>query len=119
MTLSRLLAVAACAALVSPLCFAQDKPQGTQSGAKEQKGQAAAGGSTQRAPVQLQQNQTRRQLFDQLDTNGNGSISRGEAEASPALVIIFVEVDANGDGQLSAAEFGEVPMTNADGSPAQ
>jgi hypothetical protein len=126
MTGSRRLAVAACAALASSLCLslpaaAQDKPQG----GKEQKapaaaGSGAAGGSAAaRGAVPLQQNQTRQQLFDKTDANGNGTISRAEAQEIPALMVIFVELDANGDGGLSASEFANVPLSNPDGSAAR
>jgi len=108
MKLSRsLLTAALCACLALPAA-AQDKPR------KEDQSSAAAGAS-----VPLQQNQTRQQLFDQLDANHNGSISRAEAQESPALVLIFVETDANGDGELSVIEFGRLPLSNPDGSPVE
>jgi len=109
MKLPRLLFTAAfaCACLALPAA-AQDKPR------KEDKSSAAAGAS-----VPLQQNQTRQQLFDKLDANQSGGISRAEARETPALVVIFVEMDANADGELSAGEFGRVPLSNPDGSAAK
>jgi hypothetical protein len=97
----------ACACLAVPAA-AQDKPR------KDDKSSAAAGAS-----VPLQQNQTRQQLFERLDANQSGSVSRSEAEAAPALVVIFVEMDANADGELSAAEFERVPLSRPDGSAAK
>ncbi len=82
-------------------------------------GAAAGSSSAARGAVPLQSNQTRQQLFGQLDANANDAISRGEAEASPALVVIFVEMDANADGELSATEFGQVPLVNPDGTRAR
>jgi Ca2+-binding EF-hand superfamily protein len=67
----------------------------------------------------LQQGQTRQDMFNGLDTNKDGSISRAEAAAAPALVVIFADTDKNADGQLSAVEFEVVPLTNADGSAAR
>lgn len=77
---------------------------------------SAAGSSAARGAVPVQQNQTRQQAFERLDTNNNGAISRSEAQASPPLMVIFVEVDTNSDGELSAAEWGEVPLANPDGT---
>ena len=78
---------------------------------------ASAGGtSAARGAVPMQQNQTRQQAFERLDTNNSGTISRTEAQASPPLMVIFVEVDANSDGELSAAEWSEVPLVEPDGT---
>jgi len=63
-------------------------------------GQASSGASG-RASVPVQQGQTRQQRFDQLDTNGDGAISRAEAQASPELLLIFVDTDTSGDGAIS------------------
>lgn len=65
---------------------------------------AGTGASPARGSVPLQSGQTRQQLFDRLDADSNGFVSCTEAQASPALVVIFVEMDANADGELSAAE---------------
>ena len=116
MRFSHLVAGGACALLVSFPAWAQEKAQSK----KEDKGTAAAGSSSAaRGAMPLQQNQTRQQLFDKLDSNKSGSVSRAEAEATPALVVIFVEMDANGDGELSAAEFGRVPLASPAGTPAK
>ena len=64
----------------------------------------------------VQSGQTRQQLFDRLDANGSGAVSRAEAEASPALMLIFVDMDANADDELSADEWGDVPLVNPDGT---
>jgi UDP-glucose 4-epimerase len=66
--------------------------------------------------VPVQQNQTRAQKFRQLDVNGDGSISRAEAHASPELAVIFTEIDASGDGGISENEFVAVPLVQPDGT---
>lgn len=119
---SRLLFGGALALLVSLPLPAQDKDKEKPPGASPStgaSGAASAGsGSAARGSVPLQPNQTRQQLFDKLDSNKSGSVSRVEAQEAPGLVVIFIETDANSDGELSAAEFGRVPLVNPDGTPA-
>ena len=43
--------------------------------------------------------------FHALDKNGDGSISKTEAAANPALAKKFAEADKNNDGKLSRAEY--------------
>jgi hypothetical protein len=76
----------------------------------------AGGSSAARGAVPMQQNQSRQQAFERLDSNNSGAISRTEAQASPPLMVIFVEVDTNSDGELSAAEWAAVPLANPDGT---
>ena len=61
--------------------------------------------------LRAQSGQTRKQVFDQLDSNRDGMISRAESDANPDLVAIFVTMDANSDGSLSVVEFELVPIT--------
>lgn len=77
---------------------------------------ASGGASASRGNVPVQQGQTRAQKFDQLDQNRDGMISRAEAEASPELVLIFVDSDTNADGSISAVEFRVVPLAQPDGT---
>lgn len=77
---------------------------------------ASGGASASRGNVPVQQGQTRAQKFDQLDKNHDGMISRAEAEASPELVLIFVDTDTNADGSISAVEFRVVPLAQSDGT---
>jgi hypothetical protein len=44
-------------------------------------------------------------MFNRLDTNKDGMISRDEAAVSPGVVVIFTEVDTNKDNQLSKGEW--------------
>jgi Ca2+-binding EF-hand superfamily protein len=75
--------------------------------------------TAQKRSMKVKQGQTRKQTFDKLDTNHDGYISRAEAEASPELVLIFLDTDTNGDGQISPAEFMVVPIMQEDGSTVQ
>ena len=68
-----------------------------------------------RSAAHLLSGETRGQFFDRLDANHSGSISRAEAQASPELVLIFVDMDTNADGELNAAEWVVVPLVTPDG----
>jgi hypothetical protein len=87
-----------------------------QGGSSAAGGSAAGGASAARGAVPVQQGQSRAQMFNQVDANHNGSISRGEAGVSPPLVVIFTQMDTNGDGVLDAAEFNVVPLMAPDGT---
>jgi hypothetical protein len=76
----------------------------------------SASDSSKKRGLRGKKGQTRKQMFDQLDTNRDGMISMSEAQANPDLVVIFVETDANADGSLSPAEFVVVPITLDDGT---
>jgi hypothetical protein len=121
MRLSHLILAGAAGVLVSLPAPAQDKEKPpSASPSTGASGAAAAGGSSAaRGSVPLQQNQTRQQLFDKLDANQSGSVSRAESQASPPLLVIFIEMDTNSDGELSSAEFARVPLVNPDGTPAR
>lgn len=59
-------------------------------------GEAAGGGATGGAPS-----------FSQLDTDGDGSISRNEAQAMPQLEQNFQQADRNQDGKVDQSEFAQ------------
>ncbi len=44
--------------------------------------------------------------FDEIDENGDGIVSREEAEAAPGLAESFDSLDANADGVLDESEVG-------------
>lgn len=47
-----------------------------------------------------------RQLgWNDVDADGNGTISRTESAALPALAAVFDQADADGDGELTADEY--------------
>jgi len=118
-----LIAAAAAFALLPPSPAAaqqqtQQQPQQQQSQnptANQKAGSAASGGSATRG-VPVQQNQTRKQKFQSLDKNGDGKISREEAQDSPELMVIFVPTDSNSDGEISVVEFEVVPLVQPDGT---
>jgi Ca2+-binding EF-hand superfamily protein len=44
-------------------------------------------------------------VFTRVDLNGDGKLSREEAERLPAIAAMFDKLDADHDGQLTLAEF--------------
>jgi hypothetical protein len=107
----------ACA--VAALCIAIPAVAAeAQSGSSPSASSSTSGSANQKRGLRVRQGQTRKQTFDQLDTSRNGMISRSEAQASPDLVLVFVETDTNKDDQLSPAEFLLIPIVQEDGSAA-
>ncbi|GGD65636.1 EF-hand domain-containing protein [Lacimicrobium alkaliphilum] len=45
------------------------------------------------------------QIFDTLDQDGNGALSKSEAASEAPLSASFDKYDTNGDGQISKSEF--------------
>ena len=107
------IACGACALLLLLPAAAQDKEKD-----KSSSPAASAGGSSAaRGAVPVQQGQTRKQRFEQLDQNGDGGISRAEAQASPPLLVVFVEADGDKDGTISVTEWQVVPLEDPAGAP--
>lgn len=119
MRLPALIACGACALLVSLPAAAQDKGKEKSTSPAAGAGGTAGAGSTSaaRGSVPVQQGQTREQRFQELDKNRDGSISRGEAQASPPLLAIFIETDTNSDGTINITEWQVVPLTDPGGAP--
>lgn len=92
---------AAALALAVPLAFAQDaQPPQQEAQAKTTQDMA-----TQQAAPQAQPEQANAANWEDLDSDGNGTISKEEAAAAPRLAEIFEDVDANKDGELTADEY--------------
>jgi Ca2+-binding EF-hand superfamily protein len=96
----------------------QQQQQPSQNPTADQKS-AASGGSATRGSVRVNQGQSRSDKFKSLDKNGDGKISREEAQASPDLMLIFVPTDSDSDGAISVVEFEAVPLVQPDGTSAQ
>ncbi|PJJ98683.1 calcium-binding protein [Lysobacteraceae bacterium NML91-0213] len=77
--------LAAGAVLAAPLAFAQDTATTT------------TGAQTGASGTQL--------TWADLDSNGDGNLSRDEATAHSALAAVFDQADADSDGQLTADEY--------------
>jgi hypothetical protein len=99
------LIVSASAALSFP-AFAQSAGQD----ATTDTGAAAAQAQTQA------QSNGGGQTWASVDTDGNGSISRSEAQVNPGLAQVFDQADADSDGQLTPDEYKAFVQKQASGN---
>ncbi len=76
----------------------------------------SAGSSASKRGMKVKKGQTRDQVFSQLDTNGDGMISRDEANANPDVLLLFVETDQNNDQMIAPSEFIIIPLIEEDES---
>lgn len=89
-----LLATATAFALLSaPLAFAQS----TDATATQQTGAAMTAGTDTATGAQ--------DNWGMLDTDRDGKLSRTEANADPALLVVFTDFDGDADGSLTADEY--------------
>lgn len=96
----------------APLAFAQQTTPTD--------GQQSPPGSTQDAAAQSQSQSSGGQglSWADLDTDGNGNLSKTEAQRHAGLAAVFAEADTNGDSELTADEyraFVEKQQSNATG----
>ena len=82
------------AALAMPLALAQEKTE-----------DAAAQAQTQQSEPTAQSATQGKQGWADVDTDGDGAISKQEATANAGLSQVFDQADANADGSLSADEY--------------
>ena len=101
--------VALSAALATPLAFAQQKTEdaATQQAQQTEPTAEQATGSATQSPTQSTQSAADggKQGWADVDTNGDGNISKEEAAANPGLSQVFDQADANADGSLTADEY--------------
>ncbi|KRA46424.1 hypothetical protein [Pseudoxanthomonas sp. Root630] len=100
--------VALSAALAMPLAFAQEKTEdaATQQAQQTEPTADQATGSATQSPTQSTQSAAGgKQGWADVDTNGDGNISKEEAAANPGLSQVFDQADANADGALTADEY--------------
>ena len=86
------------AALLSSAAFAQHEPQHSPPNPDAAKQQQPAT-PPQGAPVDVGA------IFDKLDTNHDGKLTREEAQAHPTVAAHFDDADTNHDGVVTKEEF--------------
>ncbi len=57
--------------------------------------------------------------FTELDSDGDGTISKAEAAGSATLAPLFGEADSNGDGKLDKDEFAALVQPAEESAPAK
>lgn len=93
----------------APLAFAQTQPttateaQAEQQAQQMQQAQQATGAAQQQA--QQSQGGGQAMGWADLDVDGDGNISKEEAQRHTGLSSVFDEADTNGDGQLTPDEY--------------
>ena len=93
--ISLLLSTALVAAFAAPAAFAQDA-----------KAQQAPPQETTQAPAQSAQDaEPAKKGWSELDADGNGTLSAGEAGGVQSLSKVFVQADADANGELSQDEY--------------
>ncbi len=81
----------------APLAFAQQTTPTD--------GQQSPPGSTQDAAAQSQSSGGQGLSWADLDTDGNGNLSKTEAQRHAGLAAVFADADTNGDNELTADEY--------------
>ncbi len=91
----------------APLAFAQSTSPAQEPATQMQTQAGSTVPATGAAEQQRQQSAASGQAkgWVDLDTDGNGNISRAEAQAHAALSGVFATADADGNGELTADEY--------------
>lgn len=97
--------VALSAALAMPLAFAQEKTEDAATQQTEPTEDQATGAATDTPTQSTQSAAQGQQGWADVDTDGDGSISKEEAAANPGLSQVFDQADADADGKLTADEY--------------
>jgi hypothetical protein len=93
-------------ALAMPLAMAQSAVTPEVREAQEAATEAAAQQDATQAPTSADAQPPARQLgWADIDVDGNGTISRSESAALPALAAVFDAADADSDGELTPEEY--------------
>ncbi|RPD84552.1 EF-hand domain-containing protein [Luteimonas sp. 100069] len=87
------------AALAMPMAFAQDAAQAPPMS------DAPAREYAQDATAEVAQAQQGQVTWADLDTDGDGKLSRTESAALEGLALVFEDVDADGDGNVTPEEY--------------
>jgi hypothetical protein len=96
------------AALAMPLALAQEKTEDAvqqQTQQSEPTAEQATGSAVQNPTQSTQSAAQGKQGWADVDTDGDGAISKQEAAANAGLSQVFDQADANADGSLSADEY--------------
>ena len=101
------------AALAMPLAFAQsavtpevrEAQKAATEGAEAARDASAAQDAADPAAAAQAAPQDRQLGWNDVDADGNGTISREESAALPALAAVFDQADADGDGELTPDEY--------------
>ena len=111
------LALAIAAALAMPAAFAQEAntvppTSETTTAPPTSTVDDAAYQSTAPAPAEQPQQLT----WADVDTDGNGSISKDESSALPSLAQVFEQADGDSDGELTPDEYKAFVASNSSGT---
>lgn len=98
---------------VAPLAFAQATPT-TEQPPTETTPPPAAGAAEQQPARSTASGQGL--SWADLDADGNGNLSKQEAQPHGALSSVFAQVDADGDGELTTDEYRNFIQKQQDGA---
>lgn len=105
------------AALAMPTAFAQ-QAAGTQAPPATDAANTSEQGYAQDATADAPQAPQGQVTWADLDTDGDGKLSRAEAAAMEGLALVFEDVDADGDGFVTPEEYRDFVNRQAAGAGA-